>query len=200
MADASVRPALPADAGAIARIQAATLPAALETGLGSRLPPELASRLRAEDFETAWHTAVSAPPTSLHRVLVALEGDHVVGFAALAPSPPPNPLPEPSAPAETRTSAEAALPAEAEIVALEVDPTHTRAGHGSRLLAACVDLLRRQNATRVQTWCVVGDEARTRFLTAAGFAPLAGVRRTYEVGPGQVSEAVWHTALGPPGT
>ena len=47
------------------------------------------------------------------------------------------------APVETNAAGSASTsPPAAEVFALEVDPRHTRGGHGSRLLAACVDLSR----------------------------------------------------------
>lgn len=85
-------------------------------------------------------------------------------------------------------------PAQAEIGALEVSPAHRRQGHGSRLLAACVDLLREAGATRVQTWIVDGDEARTRFFASAGFAP-AGIRRHLEVGADALTEICWYSDI-----
>ena len=85
-------------------------------------------------------------------------------------------------------------PPEAEILALEVDPARCRSGHGSRLLAACVDILRQQNAGHVMTWAVQGDDPRARFLSSAGFAPL-GLRRKWQVGSGTVSQIAWHAAL-----
>lgn len=201
MADVSVRPALPEDAPAIAAIQALTLPAALRAGLGAEPPPAVVARLRADGFAPAWHEAVAHPPSDLHRVLVALADTAVVGFAALAPASGPlltedalgaaAAVPDAIPGADGRVD----LAAEAEIVALDVHPGRARAGHGSRLLAACVDVLRQQGARRVQTWCVIGDDARARFLASAGFAPLAGFRRSFAVGDGIVSEAAWHAAL-----
>lgn len=181
--DVSVRPALPRDAEAMGRIQVATMRHALEAGLGVPVPPTVASRLDAAAFAAAWAHAIDAPPSPRHRVLTALAGATVVGFAALGPRT--------DAPGERQLASE--LP-EAEILALEIDPTHGRAGHGSRLLAACVDVLRRQNATRVLTWAVQGDDVRTRFLASAGFAPL-GLRRRWSVGQDTVTQIAWHATI-----
>src|SRR6478609_2357922 len=88
-----------------------------------------------------WAAAITAAPSRQHRVFVATDGPRVVGFAALAPT---------------------------EIIALEVAPEHRRQGHGSRLLAACVDTLRIAQAEEVRAWAIEGDEAREAFLGGAG--------------------------------
>ena len=178
MADVSVRPALPADAGRIGAIHATTMRLAVEAGL----------RAPIEDFDPAafaaqWEAAITSPPSPLHRVLTALDRTVVVGFAAIAPVED-----------DVRSGVEGDAP-EAEILALEVDPDHGRSGHGSRLLAACVDVLRQQSAGHVMTWAVQGDDPRARFLSTAGFAPL-GLRRTWQVGDGAVSQIAWHAAIG----
>lgn len=180
MADVSVRPALPDDAVRIGAIHATTMRLAVEAGLrGSPNPAGFdPAGFDAAAFAARWEVAIVTPPSPLHHVLTALDRATVVGFAAIAP---------------VEDDVGAGLP-EAEILALEVDPAHGRAGHGSRLLAACVDVLRRQSAGRVLTWAVQGDDARARFLSAAGFAPL-GLRRTWLVGDGTVSQIAWHAAL-----
>ncbi len=179
MADVSVRPALPADAGRIGAIHAAAMRRTLTATVGP-LPAEVVRVLDATDVVAAWRTAVTAPPSPLHRVLTALDGATVVGFAAFARATP--------APGGVGD-----VPG-AELVALEIDPAHTRAGHASRLLAAGVDLLRRQGAMSLLAWSVSGDEARTRFLSSAGFAPL-GWRRGFDVGGRELVELAWHAAL-----
>ena len=182
MADVSVRPALPADAPAIGTIHAATMRLAVEAGLREALDPEIAAGFDPAGFAGQWEEAIATPPSPLHRVLTALDRATVVGFAAIAPVD-----------EEVRAGLDADPP-EAEILALEVDPAHGRSGHGSRLLAACVDILRQQNAGHVMTWAVQGDDPRARFLSSAGFAPL-GMRRKWQVGSGTVSQIAWHAAL-----
>src|SRR6187431_2846890 len=80
---------------------------------------EAADALPSDEIESQWAAAIVSAPSRKHRVFVATDGPRVVGFAALAPT---------------------------EIIALEVAPEHRRQGHGSRLLAACVDTLRITNA------------------------------------------------------
>lgn len=188
-ADVSVRPAIPEDAAAIAGIHARTLRATLQAGTGAPLSAEVAAMLRPEHLLGPWAAAIREHPTPLHLVLVALAGAQVVGFAALAPAD------TPVEPARDETAGpDAPAGPVAEILALEVPAAHGREGHGSRLLAACADLARERGVARLQTWAVQGEEARTRFLASAGFAPL-GVRRTLDVGGASVVEICWHAAL-----
>jgi GNAT superfamily N-acetyltransferase len=209
-ADLSVRPTVPEDAAAIGELHARTLRASLAAGVGHDLGPEIAAAVDPAALGASWAAAIGAPPSPRHRVLTALAGSQVVGFAAFAPAEVPvdvRPDPESvgaagggagTADGEGRSTAGstggAAAGAVAEILALEVPAAHGRRGHGSRLLAACADLLRQQGATRVQTWTVQADESRTRFLSQAGFAP-AGLRRSIDVGGDEVVEICWYADL-----
>ncbi|MPV49567.1 MULTISPECIES: GNAT family N-acetyltransferase [unclassified Pseudactinotalea] len=166
-ADASVRPSVDEDAPLLGRIQAA---AWLADG---RVPASAEELVDAAAFSSAWAAAIASPPSAKHRMLTACEGATVVGFAALAP-------------ADEETG---------EIVALEVDPDHARAGHGSRLLAACADILRQTGATGLRTWIPVGNEGRIGFFTAAGFGPT-GTRRTFDAGGTEVAQEAYGAQLG----
>jgi len=123
--------------------------------------------LPAADIEEQWAAAISSPPSRQHRVFVATDGPRVVGFAALAPT---------------------------EVIALEVAPEHRRQGHGSRLLAACVDTLRLANATEVRAWALEGDLVRETFLSGAGLG-VGGVRRVLEGPDGDLAERLWVASL-----
>ena len=91
----------------------------------------------------------------------------MVGFAALAPT---------------------------EVIALEVAPEHRREGHGSRLLAACVDTLRLAHADQVRAWAIEGDIVRETFLSGAGLG-VGGVRRVLEGPDGELAERMWVASL-----
>ncbi|MBK5248338.1 MAG: GNAT family N-acetyltransferase [Actinomycetales bacterium] len=169
-ADVSVRPSLVDDAAEIGRIQVA----AWRGVHRGTVPDEVLEGLDAATFARAWRGAISQPPSAKHRMLTACAGPFVVGFAALAPA----------------SDAEAT----GEIVELDVDPDHLREGHASRLLAACVDILRETGASQVRTWVLEGDGAREAFLASAGLGP-AGVRRTLEVDGTQVDELAWTGTL-----
>ena len=169
-ADVSVRPSFAEDAPHLGRIQVASW----RTGLAGVLPAEVLEGMDAEQFAAAWGAAIDSPPSAKHRMLTACHGVQIVGFAALAPAP------------QTQETGE--------IVALEVDPEHARAGHGSRLLAACTDLLRATNASHVRAWAIEGDEARAAFLSTAGLEPL-GIRRVLDVAGSQVNELAFSAVL-----
>ena len=162
-ADVSVRPAVLEDAPVIAAIQLAAWRATHSERLGEAL-----SRLDEAALVPGWTQAVAQPPGPDHRVLVACAGDRVVGFAAVRP----------------------VGEGTGEVLALEVHPVERRSGHGSRLLAACVDLLRQDGARQLVTWVLDGDEARVRFLSGAGLGPDGRVREL-DAGGEPVRERRW---------
>lgn len=158
-ADVSVRPAVPGDDAAITSVQLRAWRLSHVEVIGA----DVLDRLDAAAVRDQWAQAIAAPPSPAHRVLVALDGTRVVGFAATAP----------------------AGEDDVEVLALEVDPDHQQGGHGSRLLAACVDLAREDGATSVSCWVLDGDPARERFLAGSGLGP-DGATRTLEAGAGLV--------------
>jgi GNAT superfamily N-acetyltransferase len=153
---ASVRPARASDAGAVAAVQAR----AWRRAYPGVIPAGALDRLDPQQLEPHWRRAVTDPPSQRHAVFVACSGAAVVGFAAVAPSTDPDADPV----------------ADAELVALEVDPAHQRAGHGSRLLAAAAQRLRETGFTALRVWCPEPDGARRAFLDSAGLRP-DGARR-----------------------
>ncbi|MBC7292459.1 MAG: GNAT family N-acetyltransferase [Actinotalea sp.] len=173
-ADVSVRPATPGDEADITRAQLRAWRTSHQDVLGE----DVLEQLDAAAVQQQWADAISTPPSSGHRVLVACDGPRVVGFAA-------------SAPVEDGV----------EVVALEVDPDHQRGGHGSRLLAACVDLAREAGAHHVRTWVLDGDEARETFLGGAGLGPdgsrrdLASGGPDEGTGPRSVTERRWSAQI-----
>ena len=153
-----VRPARPGDPASITAIQAR----AWRMAYGNLMPEATLAALSPEALLPAWRRAVSESPSPKHAVLVAVADDIVVGFAAVGPS-------------DDRDAG----PEDGELAVLAVDPSHQRAGHGSRLLSAVVDHLRTHRMTALNAWVPEGDLARTAFLRSAGMLP-DGARRTYE--------------------
>jgi GNAT superfamily N-acetyltransferase len=127
------------------------------------LGAEVLDALDGVRMREQWAAAISSPPGPGFAVLVACAGADVVGFAAVAPG---------------------------QLVALEVEPRHQRGGHGSRLLGAAVDRLRRDGAHELITWVLDGDAAREAFLAGAGLGP-DGRTRTLATGPRDVVERRW---------
>lgn len=178
-----VRPATSADAAPIGDIHARNMRASLTMAGGKALDAAVLARISPSAFVPAWRHAISAPPDASPQVFAAVEDGVVVGFAALSPT------------VRGSEGGEAAGGAEVmEVTALEISAGFQRHGHGSRLLSALVDAARERGAHRVQTWALAEDEARTAFLSAAGFGP-AGARRKIEVGQTIVTEHCWHTAI-----
>jgi GNAT superfamily N-acetyltransferase len=112
----------------------------------------------------AWTTAITDPPSSRHRILVATAGDRVVGFAALAPS------------GDADAAAEGGERPDAELLVLVVDPDDLGRGHGSRLLNATADVLAESGVGRLRAWVPEADTDRLRFLAGAGFAADGAAR------------------------
>ncbi|HEU5267542.1 MAG TPA: GNAT family N-acetyltransferase [Jatrophihabitans sp.] len=177
MADASVRPAAAKDAAEIGRIQVETW----RTGYREILPQPVLDALSATDAAQAWSAAITAPPSARHHVLVALDGQWLVGFAAFGPAADL----EDDDPEPATTAA---------VAPLLVEPRWGRRGHGSRLLAATVDHARADGMTRVVTWIPEADRPSREFLVSAGWAP-DGLARALDTGAGELREVRLHTVL-----
>lgn len=165
MAEVGVRPAQRHDVQAIADIHVR----AWRQGYQEVLPKAALDEMTGPDARAVWTqrwtAAVTEPPSPRHRLLVAVSDGIVVGFAAQAPASDPDRDPS----------------VDAELLTLLVDPLHTRAGHGSRLLAAAVDLMRDDGVMTAFSWVFETDNVLLGFLTPAGWAP-DGARRTLDLG------------------
>jgi GNAT superfamily N-acetyltransferase len=175
-----VRAASPADADAIAGVQAAAWRAAY----ADLLPTEMLDELQSADARDQWREAIAAPPSPRHRVLVAMSGADVVGFTAFGPA----------------EDSDLVAMVDAEMIALCVLPDRIREGHGSRLVNAAVDYLREDGFLHVRVWLGAGaqDERMHAFLAGAGWAE-DGARRELDLhGDGQlvVSQVRLHAAIG----
>ena len=193
----SVRPATAEDVPEIARVQVDTW----HTAYAQLVPAAVLAEATTERAAAAWAEAVTSPPSPRHQVLVALEQQWVVGFAAFAPAEPDGADHAAGADeadgAAGADEADEAASATAEIVALLVEPRWGRRGHGSRLLAAAVDLLRADGIGRVVAWLPEGDPATTRFYTSAGWAPDRTVR-TLESAGEVLREVRYHASIADP--
>jgi GNAT superfamily N-acetyltransferase len=177
-ADVSVRPAAPEDAAGIARVQGITW----RTAYREVLPPAVLDGWDEDAATEAWRAAVVTPPTPAHGVLVAMDRQDVVGFAAFGPAElGDGEPPDPDGPTT-------------EIGTLLVEPRWGRRGHGSRLLAAVADLARATGARRLQVWLLEEDGVSARFFESAGWAPQGWVR-TLDTGAAPLREVRWHTLL-----
>jgi GNAT superfamily N-acetyltransferase len=113
--------------------------------------------------------------------LVAQDQEPVVGFVAFGPA---DDLEPEDADPETTVN----------VGPLLVEPRWGRRGHGSRLLAAAVDLARLDGMTRAIAWIPEGDVVSREFLESAGWAP-DGLARALDTGAGELREIRLHASL-----
>ncbi|HEY0000576.1 MAG TPA: GNAT family N-acetyltransferase [Actinoplanes sp.] len=184
MAIGFVRSARPEDASEIARIQLSTW----RTAYRRMFPAHVLANLDEAYLARGWAEAIEAPPSAQHRVLIAVEqgesSSPVVGFAAGGPADEHAHAPE-----------EPALPGDvAAITDLLVEPRWGRRGHGSRLLAATVDLWRADGFTRAVAWAYEQDKAMQKFLATAGWEP-DGAGRALDVDDMLVPQIRLHAGL-----
>ena len=179
IAETSVRLALPAEADRIGEIQVA----AWRQAYRGLLPEDVLLDLNPAQFAAQWRAALLSPGEARNRVLVALAGRELVGFAAITASDDPD-----GDPAKDALIAEFA-----------VDPAATRAGHGSRLLNAVVDTARADGFERVTVWINSTDDVLRTFYTDAGWAPDQAHRELDLYGDGtiRIKQIRLHTAPGP---
>jgi GNAT superfamily N-acetyltransferase len=177
MADVSVRPARAGDVAEVARIQ-------LETwrhSYATILPAPVLESLGLDQAVGAWTEAVTEPPSPRHHVLVADEGQALVGFAALSPAT--DLQPDDAEPEHT-----------AALGPLLVESRWRRRGHGSRLMAAATDIAREDGMNRIVCWIPEADTVSREFLLGAGWAP-DGLARALDTGAGELREIRLHVAL-----
>jgi GNAT superfamily N-acetyltransferase len=184
MADVQVRPAVDADTAEIARIQLSTW----TTAYAALIPAHVLARLTEAGLAAHWTAAVTAPPSAAHHVLVAFERDVPVGVAVVAPA-------EPDDLATAHDGPPAHDPAGTVAVGpLLVEPRWGRRGHGSRLLAAAMDLARAGGAHTAVSWVLERDEASRGFLVSSGWA-ADGTARELDMAGATVREVRLHTDL-----
>lgn len=153
----------------MARVQLSTW----RTAYATLLPPEA---LDVPEVQAAalWLGAVESPPTPQHRLLVAMERDELVGFAASGPS----------------DEVDHAV----ELLTLLVEPRWGRRGHGSRLVAASVEHWRGDGFATAVTWAWERDPATRSFLTGSGWEP-DGTARGLDTGAAVQRQVRFHTDL-----
>jgi GNAT superfamily N-acetyltransferase len=172
-----VRPARAEDVEAIVDVQVAAWQEMYHALLPEPVLAEMAGAEARAAFTAQWRSAVSSPPTSRHRLLVAVDEGAVAGFAAFGPAQDPDRWPG----------------TDAEIFAFHIAPGLTRRGHGSRLLHAVVDHLVDDGFHAVYVWTLEQANPVRSFLEQAGWAP-DGARR--ELDPGTVVPMVrLHAAI-----
>ena len=179
-----VRAARASDASGLARVQVASWRAAFAGLVPDAVIAELTSDESVGQFTERWRDAISAPPTSKHRVHVAVEkpGDpEILGFAAAGPA----------------TDEDLWPGTDGELYELHVVPAAVADGHDQRLLHAVADTFAEDGFSTCYTWALTGDGARIGFLEAAGWAP-DGSRSNLDMGV-KVPVVRLHTRVGSAG-
>lgn len=180
-----VRAGRASDAPGLARVQVASWRSAFAGLVPDEVLSELASKAQLGQFEERWHAAITAPPTSRHRVHVAVTepsasgGGELAGFAAAGPA----------------TDEDLWPGTDGELYELHVLPGMTGQGHGGRLLHAVADTLAEDGFQTAVAWALEADSPRISFLTDAGWAP-DGSRASLEMGV-KVPVVRLHTQLSP---
>jgi hypothetical protein len=188
-----VRAARASDADGLARVQVASWQATLAGIVPDEVLAELTSPAAVAQFAERWLAAITAPPTSRHRVHVAVAepgSAEVAGFAAAGPA----------------TDEDLWAGTDAELYELHVLPEPVSsvgvsgggepAGHDGRLLHAVADAFAEDGFRTAYTWALSGDESRIAFLSSAGWAP-DGSRSNLDMGV-KVPVVRLHTQLSPP--
>ncbi|MCD4549391.1 GNAT family N-acetyltransferase [Schaalia sp. lx-260] len=171
----SVRPATLKDAADIAYIHETVFHALF--GASHPLVPSY------EQLHAQWEQTLTQEAPDGCYTLVAIHGFRIVGFASCVPA---QEIHENT----VGTGKHLSIPQGTEIVNLWVERAFQRSGHGSRLLAALVDVTQ---AKALRVWVNADDESYIRFLRSAGFGP-AGIRRAFSVndsGDQQFVEHLW---------
>jgi ribosomal protein S18 acetylase RimI-like enzyme len=178
-----VRAARAADAEGLARVQVASWRASLAGLVPDVVLEELASEAAVLGFAEHWRESISSPPTSRHRVHVAVEKPvsdaAVLGFAAAGPATDEGLWPQ----------------TDGELYELHVLPSASGTGHDERLLHAVADALGEDGFGTGYTWALSGDTPRIDFLEAAGWAQ-DGSRSNLDMGV-KVPVVRLHTRLSP---
>jgi hypothetical protein len=151
-----VRAARASDASALARIQVASWQATLGGVIPAGVLAELSSDAALGQFGGRWREAITSPPTSRHKVLVAYAAGapgEPVGFASVGPA----------------TDEDRWPGTDGELYELHVAPG-AGDGHDGRLLHSVADTLAEDGFQTACTWALADDAGRVSFLTAAGWA------------------------------
>jgi hypothetical protein len=192
-----VRAARASDAPGLARIQVESWRASLAGLVPDDVLAELSSAEATAQFTERWRDAITNPPSSKHRVHVAVDpaSSGGSGGSAVDPSAGTGGLPPVGfASAGPATDEDKWPGTDAELYELHVLPSAAaEAGHEARLLHAVADTLAEDGFHTACTWALSGDSARLEFLESAGWAP-DGVHSNLDMGE-KVPVVRLHTLL-----
>ncbi|MDR6857808.1 GNAT family N-acetyltransferase [Variovorax guangxiensis] len=159
-----IRPALPADARAIAEVHVQSWQCAYR----DLLPHAFLDALSVEKRQAMWAESLAKGAPSL---LVAEVDDRIVGFSAFG---------------ICRDSGAASC--NHELWAIYLAPSHWSTGAGRQLWLTSRAAMAARGAARISLWVLAGNERAIRFYSAAGFQPETASTRTFAMGGAQVQE------------
>jgi GNAT superfamily N-acetyltransferase len=160
-----VRAARTSDTRELARIQVESWRHELAGLVPDEVLDQLTSDAAVAEWEARWHEAITNPPTSRHRVFVAVTPSGPMGFASAGPA----------------TDSDKWPATDGQLLELRVLPTETDAGHASRLLHAVADTLAEDGFRTLSAWALEADQPYRDFLAAAGLEP-DGARGELDMG------------------
>lgn len=194
-AQVAVRAATVGDVPAISVIQSESMVETVLLVAGEEHRGLITARLAPDLLAPTWQNTISdhgeGEVGGPRGVLVARDGDVVVGFAAFVT--PVDPDQDVAAAAAENLPFEVP-PASAQIIAFDVSRAVQGRGHGSRLLSAIADTAAAAGSPGLLVWIVAEDSERVKFFQKAGFRPV-GVRRSLDTGVGALVEHLWFAAL-----
>ena len=162
--DIQVRPATLKDARAIAEIHVDTW----RTAYADLVPEDHLKGLSVEKKTAKWADAIKfAEP----QVVVALDGNAIVGFAGYDRSRDPK-----------------TKPTTGEIWAMYVASDYWGEGAGLALWDACREGLEEEGCTEVTLWVLLRNDRALRFYDLAGFKREMNTAKTVPMGSGKVEE------------
>jgi hypothetical protein len=179
-----VRSARASDAAGLAQVQVASWRTTLAELVPSAVLAELTSDEALAGWTERWLEAIVNPPTSRHRVHVAVAepgAPELAGFAAAGPA----------------TDEDLWPGTDAELYELHVRPEYASpdGGDAGRLLNAVAGTFAEDGFRTAYAWALADDAARIEFLSAAGWG-LDGTRSNLDMGV-KVPVVRLHTLLSP---
>lgn len=166
-----VRLALPREAHDIAAVQYALM------ADPRHLMHALYEQVSVDDLAAIWHRSITRPPLASYRVLVATEGNVVVGMTAVGPSEDEDAGADDGAVLELMVSADA-----------------RSRGHGTRLVQAAVDTMRADGFNRATWWVPSTADELRGWVQAMGWEP-DGVHASAEGPAGTLKLVRLHTDI-----
>jgi GNAT superfamily N-acetyltransferase len=145
MSAATIRPATPADASAIAQVRVD----AWRTTYRGMIPDAYLAAMKIEESTALWDKVLAAAPNSTNTFVAEIAGE-VTGFAS------GHMLPEPK------------HGMNAELAAVYLKRDAQRAGVGRRLVAAVAAAQQAHGATGLIAWVIAGNMAARAFYEALG--------------------------------